>query len=64
MKFGGLQFLDAAHVKDLLAVLRFVENPRDRVTGSRLMLLVPGVGPNSAQRVLGRVVDQRTQFTP
>ena len=52
VKFGGLQFLDAAHVKDLLAVLRFVENPRDRVTGFRLMLLIPGVGPNSAQRVL------------
>ena len=52
VKFGGLRFLDAAHVKDMLALLRFVENPRDRVTGFRLMLLIPGVGPNSAQRVL------------
>src|SRR5262249_25313059 len=33
VKFGGLKFLDAAHVKDLLALLRFVENPRDRVAG-------------------------------
>ena len=31
MKFGGLKFLDAAHIKDMLAMLRFVENPRDRV---------------------------------
>jgi DNA helicase-2/ATP-dependent DNA helicase PcrA len=52
VKFGGLRFLDAAHVKDVLALLRFVENPRDRVAGFRVMLLVPGVGPSSAQRVL------------
>jgi DNA helicase-2/ATP-dependent DNA helicase PcrA len=52
VKFGGLRFLDAAHVKDMLALLRFVENPRDRVAGFRLMLLVPGVGPSSAQRAL------------
>ncbi|WP_368855750.1 3'-5' exonuclease, partial [Escherichia coli] len=31
VKFGGLKFLDAAHVKDVLALLRFAENPRDRV---------------------------------
>jgi DNA helicase II / ATP-dependent DNA helicase PcrA len=52
VKFGGLKFLDAAHVKDMLALLRFVENPRDRVTGFRLLHLIPGVGPASAQRVL------------
>ena len=52
VKFGGLKFLDAAHIKDLLAMLRFVENPRDRVAGFRLMQLMQGVGPTSAQRVL------------
>ncbi len=52
VKFGGLKFLDAAHVKDMLALLRFVENPRDRVAGFRLMHLIPGVGSASAQRVL------------
>ena len=36
VKFGGLKFLDAAHVKDMLAVLRFAENPRDRVAGFRV----------------------------
>ncbi len=55
VKFGGLKFLDAAHVKDLLALLRFVENPRDRVAGFRLMQLIPGVGPTSAQRVLDHI---------
>jgi DNA helicase II / ATP-dependent DNA helicase PcrA len=57
VKFGGLKFLDAAHVKDLLALLRFVQNPRDRVAGFRLMQLLPGVGPASAQRVLDRMHD-------
>ena len=57
VKFGGLKFLDAAHIKDMLALLRFVENPRDRVAGFRLMQLLPGVGPTSAQRVLDRMQD-------
>jgi DNA helicase II / ATP-dependent DNA helicase PcrA len=52
VKFGGLKFLDTAHVKDLLALLRFVENPRDRVAGFRILQLLPGVGPTSAQRAL------------
>jgi DNA helicase-2/ATP-dependent DNA helicase PcrA len=55
VKFGGLKFLDAAHIKDVLALLRFVENPRDRVAGFRLMQLLPGVGPTSAQRVLDHI---------
>ena len=57
VKFGGLKFLDAAHIKDMLALLRFAENPRDRVAGFRLMHLIPGVGSTSAQRVLDRMAD-------
>jgi DNA helicase II / ATP-dependent DNA helicase PcrA len=52
VKFGGLKFLDSAHVKDVLAMLRFAQNPRDRVAGFRLMQILPGVGPASAQRAL------------
>jgi DNA helicase II / ATP-dependent DNA helicase PcrA len=55
VKFGGLKFLDAAHVKDVMALLRFVENPRDRVTGFRVLQLMPGVGPSSAQRVMDHI---------
>jgi DNA helicase-2/ATP-dependent DNA helicase PcrA len=57
VKFGGLKFLDAAHVKDMLALLRFVENPRDRVAGFRILHLLPGVGPATAQRVLDHMVE-------
>ncbi|MEO4000389.1 ATP-dependent helicase [Mesorhizobium sp. CAU 1732] len=48
VKFGGLKFLDAAHVKDMLSVLRFAENPRDRVAGFRVLQLMQGIGPSSA----------------
>jgi len=52
VKYGGLKFLDAAHVKDLLALFRFTENPRDRVAGFRVLQLLPGVGPGIAGKVL------------
>ena len=52
VKFGGLKFLEAAHIKDMLALLRFVENPRDRVAGFRVLQLIPGVGSTTAQHVL------------
>jgi DNA helicase-2/ATP-dependent DNA helicase PcrA len=58
VKFGGLKFLDSAHVKDMLAALRFAQNPRDRVAGFRLMQLLPGVGPSTAQRVLDRMGEE------
>jgi DNA helicase II / ATP-dependent DNA helicase PcrA len=52
IKFGGLKFLDAAHVKDALAMLRFAQNPRDRIAGFRLALSLPGVGPANAERIV------------
>lgn len=52
VKFGGLKFLDAAHVKDVLAVLRFAENPRDRVSGFRVLQLLPGIGPAAAAEIV------------
>jgi DNA helicase-2/ATP-dependent DNA helicase PcrA len=52
VKFGGLKFLDAAHVKDTLAILRLAQNPRDRIAGFRVLQLVPGIGPASAERIL------------
>jgi DNA helicase-2/ATP-dependent DNA helicase PcrA len=52
VKYGGLKFLDAAHVKDALAMLRFAQNPRDRIAGFRLALTLPGVGPANAERIV------------
>ncbi|MFZ1921011.1 MAG: ATP-dependent helicase, partial [Xanthobacteraceae bacterium] len=55
VKFGGLKFLEAAHIKDMLALLRFAENPRDRVAGFRVIQLLPGIGPAIAGKALDRI---------
>ncbi|MBN9032528.1 MAG: ATP-dependent helicase [Rhizobiales bacterium] len=55
VKFGGLKFLDAAHVKDMLAVMRFAQNPRDRVAGFRVLKLLPGIGPQTAGKILDTI---------
>jgi DNA helicase-2/ATP-dependent DNA helicase PcrA len=52
VKFGGLKFLEAAHVKDLLAVLRFAQNPRGRLAGFRVTQLIPGIGQATATRLM------------
>ncbi|MEP6738798.1 MAG: ATP-dependent helicase [Caldimonas sp.] len=52
VKYGGLKFLDAAHVKDVLAVLRFAANPRGQRAGLRAVQLVSGIGAASANRLL------------
>jgi DNA helicase-2/ATP-dependent DNA helicase PcrA len=57
-KYGGLRFLEAAHVRDLLAFLRLVENPRDLVAGTRVLSLLPGVGPRTARALLDPVLAQ------
>jgi DNA helicase-2/ATP-dependent DNA helicase PcrA len=52
VKYGGLKFLEAAHVKDMLGVLRWVENPHDELAAFRTLQMLPGVGPAIAQRAL------------
>ncbi len=51
VKYGGLKFLEAAHVKDVLCLLRWAENPRDELAAFRVLQLMPGMGPAHAQRV-------------
>ena len=53
VKYGGLKFLEAAHVKDLLAVLRWADNPRNRIAAFRSLQLLPGVGPALAAKAFG-----------
>ena len=51
VKYGGLKFLEASHVKDLLAVLRWADNPRNRIAAFRVLQLLPGMGPANAEKV-------------
>src|SRR5205807_9396690 len=51
-KWGGLKFLEAAHVKDVLAFLRVLENPRDEVSWYRILMLMPGIGDATARAIM------------
>jgi DNA helicase-2/ATP-dependent DNA helicase PcrA len=52
VKYGGLKFLEAAHVKDLLSILRWADNPRNTIAAFRVLQLLPGMGPANARHAL------------
>ncbi|MEX1033892.1 MAG: ATP-dependent helicase [Cellvibrionaceae bacterium] len=52
VKHGGLKFLDAAHIKDALSILRWADNPKHRLSGFRVLKLLPGIGPAMAEKIL------------
>jgi len=52
VKYGGLRFLEAAHIKDLLAVLRWADNPRNTLAAFRALQLLPGMGPVNARAAI------------
>jgi DNA helicase II / ATP-dependent DNA helicase PcrA len=62
VKFGGLKFLEAAHIKDVLAFLRWTENLRDRISGFRVIQVLPGAGPATAARLLDHLAAADTSM--
>ena len=56
VKYGGLKFLEAAHVKDLLSVLRWADNPKNRIAAFRVLQLLPGMGPAHSDRCLAEFI--------
>jgi DNA helicase-2/ATP-dependent DNA helicase PcrA len=64
VKFGGLRFLEAAHVKDALACLRWAENPRDSLAGFRVAQLLPGMGPRLADALVRHLAGARFVLPP
>ncbi|MBV1908611.1 MAG: ATP-dependent helicase [Kangiellaceae bacterium] len=52
VKYGGLKFLEAAHVKDLLAIAKWMDNPKHKISAFRVLKLIPGIGPSSAMKML------------
>ena len=59
VKYGGLRFLEAAHVKDMLALLRWADNPRNHLAAFRALQLLPGMGPANAQRAIVHIEAQQ-----
>lgn len=70
VKYGGLKFLEAGHVKDLLSVLKWAENPKNQVAAFRVLKLLPGMGPSNAARCFdylcsaGHSFSSLTEFVP
>jgi len=62
VKYGGLKFLEAGHVKDLLSVLKWAENPRNEVAAFRILKLLPGMGPSYAARCCDFLADNGHAF--
>jgi DNA helicase-2/ATP-dependent DNA helicase PcrA len=62
VKFGGLRFLEAAHVKDVLCVLRWAENPRDEIAAFRVLQLLTGLGPGHARKLQERFAAEQCDF--
>jgi DNA helicase-2/ATP-dependent DNA helicase PcrA len=52
VKYGGLKFIEHAHVKDMLAFLRVLENPREEVSWYRILNMLHGVGPKTTRTFL------------
>ena len=57
VKYGGLQFLEGAHVKDMLSVLRWADNPRNDLAAFRALQLLPGMGPVNARWTLDALAE-------
>jgi DNA helicase-2/ATP-dependent DNA helicase PcrA len=62
VKNGGLKFLEAAHVKDMLSVLRWADNPRNTLAAFRVLQLLPGMGPANAQRIVAELEQNSGSF--
>jgi DNA helicase-2/ATP-dependent DNA helicase PcrA len=58
VKYGGLRFLEAAHVKDLLSILRWADNPRNTLAAFRVLQLMGGMGPANARRMLDALASE------
>ena len=61
-KYGGLKFVETAHVKDALGFLRLAENPKDVVSGMRILTLIPGIGQVKARGLLLTLSENRADF--
>jgi DNA helicase-2/ATP-dependent DNA helicase PcrA len=63
VKFGGLKFLEAGHIKDVMAILRWADNPRNTLAAFRTLQLLPGMGPVNARKAIDHLEAQGGSFT-
>ncbi len=63
IKVGGFRFVESAHIKDVLAHLRVISNPHDRISWYRILLLVNKIGPTTAQKVFDSIKNEGAGYT-
>ena len=56
VKRGGMRLVDAAHIKDLICILRIMINPLDRLSLNRVLLLIDKLGPKSAEKIFEKLI--------
>lgn len=61
-KFGGLKFIETAHIKDLLAYFKILFNPKDIISWHRVLLLLDGVGPRTATKIVDLISEEKINF--
>lgn len=60
IKYGGQKFVEAAHIKDIISYLRIIYNRSDQVSWLRVLLLIPGIGPKGAERIINLISDKES----
>ncbi len=63
VKIGGIKFVEAAHIKDILAFLRVLLNPLDLVSWYRILMMHPGIGPKTARKILEEISSGKASIT-
>jgi ATP-dependent DNA helicase UvrD/PcrA len=63
IKVGGFKFMEAAHIKDVLAHLRVLSNPHDRISWYRILLLIEKIGPTTAERIFGSIETKNVGYS-
>lgn len=63
IKVGGFRFVESAHIKDVLAHLRVIANPHDRISWYRILLLINKIGPTTAQKVFEAIRNEGSGYT-
>jgi len=63
VKVGGFKFMESAHIKDVLAHLKVISNPYDRLSWFRMLLLLDKVGPKTANNIYEAIVAEQSGYT-
>ena len=63
VKMGGFKFVESAHIKDVLAHMRVVTNPYDRISWYRILMLIEKIGPKTAQKIYEAALNEKSGYT-